>query len=95
MAKVLMGIEVDEIMEECRTNGVLSEYEEDPEYFGQIPSPLGWGYGRQMQLRPGLWLGVSDFRKRQTHTYKDQHQPKMPLILAFYLSGGIRVDNAA
>ncbi|MEO0538920.1 MAG: AraC family transcriptional regulator [Cyanobacteria bacterium P01_A01_bin.123] len=94
MAKVLTGSEVGEIMAECRANGEVSEYQEGAECFWQMPLPLGWGYGRATQLRPGLWLSIGDYRKRQTHTYKGQHRQTMPLTLAYYLSGGIRVDNA-
>ena len=94
MVKVLTGYEVNEIMAECRANGEVSEYTEGPEYFWQMPSLLGWGYGRHIQLRSGLWLTVGDYKKRQTHTYKGPHQRTMPITLAFYLSGGMRVDNS-
>ncbi|MEM7649910.1 MAG: AraC family transcriptional regulator [Cyanobacteria bacterium P01_A01_bin.70] len=94
MAKVLTGAEVNEVMGECRANGEVSEYRDGPEYFWQMPSLLGSGYGRQIQLRPGLWLTVGDYQKRQAHVYQGPHQPTMPLTLAFYLSGGMRVDNS-
>ena len=93
MAKVLSGVEIDEILAECKATGTFSEYEEGSEWFGQMPSPLGWGYGRELQLRPGLCLHISNIKKRQTHTYRIQHSPTMPISLAFYLSGGIRVEN--
>ncbi|MEM9265622.1 MAG: AraC family transcriptional regulator [Cyanobacteria bacterium P01_F01_bin.13] len=94
MAKTLTGKDIDEIMAECRASGNLPEYQEGPEFFGQMPSSLGWGYGREIELRPGLWLNVSEVRKRQIHTYKILHSPVRPLSLAFYLSGGCQVDNA-
>ncbi|MEM1308508.1 MAG: hypothetical protein AAGF98_03220, partial [Cyanobacteria bacterium P01_H01_bin.153] len=94
MAKILTGAEVNEIMEECRVSGRLSEYQEGSEHFGQVPALLGCGYGRSMELRPGLWLQISDIKKRQTHVYKGQHGQTMPITLAFYLSGGMRVNNA-
>ncbi|MEO1295077.1 MAG: AraC family transcriptional regulator [Cyanobacteria bacterium J06636_16] len=94
MVKVLTGAEVDEIMAECRANGEVSEYVEGSEYFWQMPSSLGRGYGRRIQLRPGLWLNIGDYKKHRTHTYKGPHQQTMPLTLAFYLSGGMRVDNS-
>ncbi|MEM9483232.1 MAG: AraC family transcriptional regulator [Cyanobacteria bacterium P01_F01_bin.116] len=93
MAKVLTGPEVQEILDECCANGEFSSYQEGPEFFWQMPSSLGSGYGREMLLRPGLWLEISDLKKRQTHTYKFQHTPIRPLGLTFYLSGGSRVDN--
>ena len=93
MAKTLGGTEINAIMAECRAMGELTEYAAGSEYFGQMPTVLGRGYGRTMELRPGLALDIGDYKKRQTHTYKGQHQRKMPLILAFYLAGGIRVDN--
>ena len=60
MAKVLTGADIDEIVAECRANGEISEYSAGPESFWQMPSPLGWGYGRHLQLRPGLWLTVGE-----------------------------------
>ncbi|MEM9768390.1 MAG: AraC family transcriptional regulator [Cyanobacteria bacterium P01_D01_bin.71] len=93
MAKILTGAEVNEIMEECRVSGRLSGYQEGSEYFGQVPALLGCGYGRSMELRPGLRLQISDIKKRQTHVYKGQHGQTMPMTLAFYLTGGMRVDN--
>ena len=94
MAKVLTGADIDEIVAECRANGEVSEYIEGPESFWQMPSPLGRGYGRHLQLRPGLWLTVGDYQKRQAHIYKGPHRQTMPLTFAFYLSGGMRVDNS-
>ena len=94
MAKVLTGAEVNEVMGECLANGEILEYREGPECFWQMPSLLGSGYARQMQLRPGLWLTVSDYQKRQTHIYEAPHRRTMPLTLVFYLAGGMRVDNS-
>ena len=93
MAKVLTGPEVDEIVDECLASKALAWYEDGPETFWQIPPPLGWGYGREIELRPGLWLTVTDYRRRQTHSYRFRHSPVRPLSLAFYLSGGSRIDN--
>ena len=93
MVKVLTGPEVDEIIDECRANKEVAWYEEGPEAFWQMPPPLGWGYGREIELRPGLWLTVTDYRKRQTHSYEFRHSSTRPLSLAFYLSGGSWVDN--
>ncbi|MEM9809011.1 MAG: AraC family transcriptional regulator [Cyanobacteria bacterium P01_D01_bin.56] len=95
MADILTGDDIDEIMAECRANGNLSEYEAGSEFFGQMPSSLGWGYGREIKLRPGLWLSMADIRKRQIHTYKIRHSSVRPLSLAFYLSGGYQVDNTS
>ena len=94
MAKNMTGAEVNEVIAECRANNELSDYRAGPEHFWQVPTPLGRGYGRQIQLRPGLRLHVCDYKKRQTHLYKGSHPQTMPLTLAFYLSGGIRVDNS-
>lgn len=94
MAKVLTGSEVDEIMNECRANGELSEYEEGCEHYTQTPLILGQGYGRSIELRPGLILSILDVKKRQAHLYQiRQHPQPMPLTLSYYLSGGCRVDN--
>lgn len=94
MVKVLTDYEVREIMAECRANGEVSEYKEGPERFTQTPLPLGRGYGRSLQLRPGLKLDIMNFEKRQAHLYKiRQHPQPMPLTLSYYLSGGCRVDN--
>ncbi|MEL6382269.1 MAG: AraC family transcriptional regulator, partial [Cyanobacteria bacterium J06626_18] len=94
MAKVLTGAEVHEIMAECRANGELSEYEEGSETFIRTPLPLGRGYGRNMQLRPGLRLNILDIEKCQAHRYRiRQHPQPMPLTLSYYLSGGCRVNN--
>ena len=93
MAKVLTGPEINEIMDECYSNGEASWYRAGPETFWQMPPPLGRGYAREIELRPGLWLTVSDYRKRQIHTYKFRHSPIRPLSLAFYLSGGSRMEN--
>ena len=94
MAKVLTDVEVQEILEEYRANGELSEYEEGPEYFIQSPLSLAQGYGRSMQLRPGLTLNVTDVEKHRVYLFKiNQHPQPMPLTLSYYLSGGCRVEN--
>ena len=94
MAKVLTEAEVQEILEECRINGELSEYKAGPEYFVQSPLSLAQGYGRSMQLRPGLILNVTDVAKHHIYLFKiKQHPQPMPLTLSYYLSGGCRVDN--
>ena len=94
MARVLTGAEVDEVMAECRANGEVLEYTEGPEFFWQMPLLLGCGYGREIQLRPGLWLNIRDYKKCQTHVYRGPQHQTMPLTLAFYISGGARVDNS-
>ena len=99
MVKSLTDAEVANIMAECRANGELSEYREGSERFIQTPSPLGQGYGRSLQLRPGLNLNILNCEKRQAHRYKiRQHPQPMPLTFSYYLSGGcrgggIRYDN--
>ena len=94
MAKILTGAEVHEIMAECRANGQLSEYTEGSESFIQTPASLGKGWGRTIQLRPGLTLSVINIKKRQTHVYKIRcHSPSMPLTFCYYLSGGCRIHN--
>ncbi|MEM8610811.1 MAG: hypothetical protein AAGF93_02250 [Cyanobacteria bacterium P01_H01_bin.105] len=67
MAKVLTGPDVDEIIDECLANQEVAWCQEGSESFWQMPPPLGWGYGREIELRPGLWLTVTDYKKRQTH----------------------------
>ena len=94
MVNVLTGSEVQEILEECRENSIVSDYANGAEQFFELPSPLGQGYWRSFQLRPKLQLTVADLEKRQTHIHKiQQHSQTMPLTLSFYLSGGCSVDN--
>ena len=94
MAKILTGAEVNGIISECRADGSLTEYTEGTESFIQTPPALGQGWGRQIELRPGLTLSVIDITKHQTHVYKiRQHSPSMPLTFNYYLSGGCRVAN--
>ena len=94
MANILTGKEVREIMGECRASGDLKEYSEGAESFSRIPSVLGQGWGREIQLRPGLVLAVMDITKHQTHVYRvRQHDKSMPLMFCYYLSGGCQVDN--
>ncbi|MEM8612851.1 MAG: AraC family transcriptional regulator [Cyanobacteria bacterium P01_H01_bin.105] len=93
MVNVLTGDEVQEILEECRETGVVSDYTEGTEQFCELPSHLGHGYWRSLQLRPRLQLSIADLEKHQTHIHKIQHPQTMPLTLSFYLSGGCVVDN--
>ena len=94
MVKSLTDAEVANIMAECRENGELSEYREGSERFIQTPSPLGQGYGRSLQLRPGLNLNILNCEKRQAHLYRiRQHPQPMPLTFSYYLSGRCRVSN--
>lgn len=94
MAKILTRCEVNAIMQERRASGHLSEYTERSEYFVCLPTTLGQGWKRTIQLRPGLALNVNNVTHRQTHVYKiRQHLPSMPLIFQYYLAGGCRVDN--
>ena len=94
MVKVLTGSEVVEILEECRANGEVTDYTEGAEEFCELPSQLGQGYWRIIQLRPGIQLSISDLEKRQTHVHSiQQHSQTMPLTLSYYLSGGCIVEN--
>ena len=94
MAKVLTGAEVREIMSEYRANREISEYREGVEHFVRSPAELARGYGRDIQLRPGLTLNVMDFEKHQIHRYRvRQHPQPMPLTFSYYLAGGCRVNN--
>ena len=93
MVRRLTGSDISEIIEECRVNGEFSQYTAGPESFSRMPLSLGWGCGREMQLRPGLCLSVADIKKRQTHRQIIQHGQRRPLTLNFYLSGGCWVDN--
>ncbi|ESA33907.1 transcriptional family [Leptolyngbya sp. Heron Island J] len=94
MAKILTGAEVNGIISECRADGSLTEYTEGAESFIQTPPALGQGWGRHIELRPGLTLSVIDITKHQTHVYKiRQHSPSMPLTFNYYLSGGCQINN--
>ena len=94
MVKVLTGSEVFEVLEECRANGEVTDYTEGTEQFFELPSQLGQGYWRTVQLRPGIELSMSDLEKRQTHVHTiQQHSQTMPLTLSYYLSGGCSVAN--
>ena len=94
MAKLLTGLEVNNILAECRANGTLSEYRQGRETFVRAPLSLARGYGRQMCLRQGLHLNIIDFQKHQIHQYQvHQHAKSMPLTLSYYLTGGCQVNN--
>ena len=94
MAKVLTGSEVKEILQACRANGEVCDYATQTERFFELPSSLGQGYWRHIQLRPGLQLSISDLEKRQIHRHRiRQHPQTMPLTFSYYLSGGCRVEN--
>lgn len=94
MAKILTGREIREIMGECHANGDLVEYSEGAECFRRTPSVLGQGWGREIQLRPGLLLSVMDVTNSHTQVYQvQQHQTSMPLTFCYYLFGGCQVDN--
>ena len=86
MAKILTGDEIASIMGECRADGEDLGYTAGPEAFHKMPQQLGHGYGRAIQLRPGLWLQVMDVQKFATHVYHIQHSDTMPMVLSFYLS---------
>ncbi|MEL6398369.1 MAG: AraC family transcriptional regulator [Cyanobacteria bacterium J06626_4] len=94
MAKVITAAEVLQLIDACRAEGSLVEYEEGPEKFTQLPSSVGHGYCRSIQLRPGINLSIDDLKKPQTHCCQiEQHPQPMPLTLSYYLSGGCQVDN--
>ena len=94
MAKVITAAKVRQIMEACRAEGSLLEYQEGPEEFTQLPSSVGHGYWRSIQLRPGISLSIDDLQKSHTHCCQiEQHPQPMPLTLSYYLSGGCQVDN--
>ncbi|MEM6433351.1 MAG: AraC family transcriptional regulator [Cyanobacteria bacterium P01_D01_bin.115] len=94
MANVLTGSEVNEILQASRANGEVCDYATQTERFFELPSSLGRGYWRHVQLRPGLQLSLSDLEKRQTHRHRIQQHPNpMPLTFSYYLSGGCQVEN--
>ncbi|MEM9769278.1 MAG: AraC family transcriptional regulator [Cyanobacteria bacterium P01_D01_bin.71] len=94
MAKVITAAEVRQIMEARRAEGSLLEYQEGPEKFTQLPTSVGHGHWRSIQLRPGISLSIDDLKKSQTHCCQiEQHPQPMPLTLSYYLSGGCQVDN--
>ena len=94
MAKTLTGTEVDEILDECRANGEVADYTEGSEQFFELPPALGKGYWREIQLRSGLQLDLSDLEKRQNHHHRvRQHPQPMPLTFSYYLAGGCLVEN--
>ncbi|MEM7061917.1 MAG: AraC family transcriptional regulator [Cyanobacteria bacterium P01_B01_bin.77] len=94
MVNVLTDNEFFEILAECRANGEVVDYTEGPEQFCELPSQLGQGYWRTIQLRPGIQLQVLDLEKRQVHIHHVlQHPQNMPLTLSYYLSGGCTVNN--
>ncbi|MBE9101803.1 helix-turn-helix transcriptional regulator [Vacuolonema iberomarrocanum] len=94
MVSVLTGAEVDEILRECRVQGQVSDYVEGSEQFFELPSPLGRGYWRSIQLHPGLQLVLLDVEKHQIHRHRIQQHPQpMPLTFSYYLSGGCQVEN--
>ncbi|MEM9265630.1 MAG: AraC family transcriptional regulator [Cyanobacteria bacterium P01_F01_bin.13] len=94
MAKTLTRQEVDTIIQECRVNGHLSEYTDGLEQFTRMPTVLGQGWFRSLQVRPGLTLNLTNLVKRHVHIDKISHHPtSMPLTFCYYLSGGCQVDN--
>ncbi|MEM9137664.1 MAG: AraC family transcriptional regulator [Cyanobacteria bacterium P01_F01_bin.42] len=94
MVKVLTGSEVSEILEECRANGEVADYTEGAEQFFELPSLLGHGYWRKIQLSHGIHLSMTDYEKHKVHIDRiQQHSSTMPLTLTYYLSGGCSVDN--
>ena len=94
MAKILTGTEVNEILRACRENGEVADYVEGAEQFFELPPVLGKGYWREIQLRPGLKLILTDLKKRQSHHHRvRQHPQPMPLTFSYYLSGGCLVEN--
>ncbi|MEM9513068.1 MAG: hypothetical protein AAF978_10385, partial [Cyanobacteria bacterium P01_E01_bin.48] len=89
MAKVITDAEVLQLIEAGRAEGSLVEYQEGPEKFTQLPSSVGHGYCRSIQLRPGISLSIDDLKKPLTHCCQiEQHPQPMPLTLSYYLSGG-------
>ena len=94
MAKILTGSEISEILQECDANGQLSKYITKTEQFFEMPPILGWGYWRNITLRPGLRLNISDLEKRHTHRCQiRQHPNPMPLTFCYVLVGTSKVDN--
>ena len=93
MAKILTGDEIGAIIEGCYASGESVSYTAGPEEFYKIPQQLGHGYGRTIQLRPGLCLEVLDVNKHAIHVYQVRHSENMPITLSFYLSGGSKVKN--
>ncbi|MEM7796051.1 MAG: AraC family transcriptional regulator [Cyanobacteria bacterium P01_C01_bin.118] len=94
MAKVLKWYEVNEIVQECRTNGQLTEYRDHSEDLFYYPPRLGLGWCRTIRLRQGLTLFIMDATTNFVLVNKIRRHPlNMPLTFKYYLAGGWRVDN--
>lgn len=94
MTGVLRYQDIVDILNQCRATGDIAEYHEGPEHFCELPSILGRGYYRHIQLRPGLQLELFDVQIRHHyHRHIRQHPQPMPLTLSYYLSGGCQVEN--
>ena len=94
MAKTLTSSDVQDILEDSRNGGYVSDYVDGTEHVFELPTQLGRGYWSENELCPGLALTITDLEKRQNHIYRiRQHPQAMPLTASFYLNGSCRVTN--
>ncbi|NHC34607.1 helix-turn-helix transcriptional regulator [Scytonema millei] len=71
----------------CPDNIILDEFEE----LTGVPEQLGWGYGREIELLPGVWLNFADLEYRQDLEVKvSAHEH--PIQMTIFLSGFLDCD---
>lgn len=93
MIEYLTAKEHKELYQEYLKTGKIVSHSNDFENVIKIKAEheLGKGYEREIQLRPGIRIKISDGEAKYSIGKKHQHDASMPLILGFQLSGCCRV----
>lgn len=58
-----------------------------------LPSAIGEGCDRIIQLRGGLTIHIRNAKLRQTIAIEQQHEETFPVTAKFYLSGASRIKT--
>lgn len=91
MTHILTAKEYEQAREEVLKTGKVCRQSNDFESVIKVTHQSGKAYRREIQLRPGLQIRISDCQSRFTVGLEQNHDDSMPLVLAFRLSGYCRV----
>jgi AraC-like DNA-binding protein len=84
---------LEELFEQAQQQGECIYQKDDMETRVNLPSVLGEGCGRLIQLRHGLTVYIRNAKLRQSIAVEHQHDATFPITAKFYLSGASRVKT--
>ncbi len=91
MTQILTATEYEQMREEILKTGKVFRQSNNFESVIKVTHQLGKTYRREIQLRPGLKIAISDCQSKSTVGLEHRHDDSTPLVLAFRLSGYCRV----